>query len=333
MFTESCGGNTIEIPVLQGKFEALQFHTHIGSEHVIGGQRYGAELHIVHKEQGGDRFAVVGIMINGDGQVENPLFSKLLDKWSAVEQQVTASCNGVAAPKKSRPIVSDAAFNPYDLIPKGSAFYHYDGSLTTPPCSEVVWWEVVDKPLSVSPEQYDRLVQMTTTYTDPSTCELTTAASPLDGSTNRPIAQDLGGREVQKICPVEQIGESPVPIAYAEEFDQQQQVSYEQQQQVSYDEYYQQLQQQGAYGDEFYQQQQPLGAFADDLYQYQQEVGYADEYYQQEQQQLPSYIIDATQESPAAQPESMPETSDWLASETRQWSRFTSDDYEPYQGM
>lgn len=342
MFTESCAGNTIEIPVLEGKFEAVQFHTHIGSEHTIGGQRYGAELHIVHKEQKGDRFAVVGIMINGDGQVENPLFSKLLDKWSAVEQQVTASCDGVAAPKKSRPFVSDATFNIYDLIPKGSAFYHYDGSLTTPPCSEVVWWEVVDKPLSVSPGQYDRLVKMTTTYTDPNTCEVTTAASPLDGSTNRPTAQDLGGREVQKICPVEQIGESPVPMAYAEELDQQQQqVSYtdgfyeQQQQQVAYDEYYQQLQQQGAYADEFYQQQQQLDAFANEFYQHQQEVGYSDEFYQQEQQQqqMTTYIFDATQQTMTAQPEPAPESNTWLASEARQWSRFTADDYDPYQGM
>ena len=67
---------------------------------------------------------------------------------------------------------------------------------------KVVWWEVADTPLSVSPAQYDRLVKMTTTYADPKTCEVQTAASPLDGSTNRPVAQDLSGRKVQRICPV-----------------------------------------------------------------------------------------------------------------------------------
>lgn len=205
-------------------FEAVQFHTHIGSEHVIGGQRYGAELHIVHKEQQGDRFAVVGIMINGDAAVDNPTFGRLLDKWSAVEQKVAATCDGEAL-KKNRPFAVDSTFNVYDMIPPGSAFYHYDGSLTTPPCSEVVWWEVADAPLHISSAQFERLIRMTTTYTDPSTCEIMTAASPVDGSTNRPIAQDLGGRQVQKICPTGSIDQStappsqPMPMSYAVPLD------------------------------------------------------------------------------------------------------------------
>ena len=56
--------------------------------------------------------------------------------------------------------------------------------------------------MSVSPAQYDKLVKMTTTYTDPNSCEVQTAASPLDGSTNRPVAQDNSDRKVQRICPV-----------------------------------------------------------------------------------------------------------------------------------
>ena len=67
---------------------------------------------------------------------------------------------------------------------------------------KVVWWEVADTPLSVSPAQYDRLVKMTTKYTDPNTCEIQTAASPLDGTTNRPVAQDMSNRKVQRVCPV-----------------------------------------------------------------------------------------------------------------------------------
>ena len=81
-------------------------------------------------------------------------------------------------------------------------FYHYDGSLTTPPCSEVVWWEVADIPLSISPRQLDSLVKYTTEYRNPQTCELDPSASAFDGTTNRPVAQDLGGRKVLRICPV-----------------------------------------------------------------------------------------------------------------------------------
>lgn len=208
-FTKDCSGNVMKIPVLEGNFEAVQFHTHIGSEHVLGGERHGAELHIVHKEISGDRFAVAGIMIDGDANADNPLFGQLLSRWAAVEQKVDSNCNGPSN-QKSLPLSNDESFNVYDLIPAGTSFYHYDGSLTTPPCSEVVWWEVASKPLSVSAAQFEKLVQLTTTYTDPTTCELKSAASPMDGSTNRPIAQDLNGREITHICPADG-GDNVVP--------------------------------------------------------------------------------------------------------------------------
>jgi carbonic anhydrase len=37
---------------------------------------------------------------------------------------------------------------------QSSEVYTYDGSLTTPPCSEAVAWFVVEEPLAVSVEQY-----------------------------------------------------------------------------------------------------------------------------------------------------------------------------------
>jgi len=194
----------MQIPVLEGSYQAVQFHTHIGSEHVIGGKQYGSELHIVHKELDGSRYAVLGVMIDGDASYENPTFQRLLDGWSAVEQNTLASC-GMGQSMASRPVSPAANFDVYSLIPQGSSFYHYDGSLTTPPCSEVVWWEVADRPMSVSPAQYERLMQMTQQYTDPTTCEITTAASPIDGTTNRPVVQDLDGRKVTRICPVDNI--------------------------------------------------------------------------------------------------------------------------------
>lgn len=39
------------------------------------------------------------------------------------------------------------------LLPADRAGYRYNGSLTTPPCSEGVWWLVMEKPVSVSRAQ------------------------------------------------------------------------------------------------------------------------------------------------------------------------------------
>jgi carbonic anhydrase len=77
--------------------------------------------------------------------------------------------------------------------------YHYDGGLTTPPCSEVVWWNLADKPVSITPKQYSQLAEQILEYTSTETCEHGTNAGPA-GSTGRPV-QPLNGRYVERICP------------------------------------------------------------------------------------------------------------------------------------
>ena len=38
---------------------------------------------------------------------------------------------------------------------KSAAYYTYQGSLTTPPCSEIVRWLLLDTPVELSAEQID----------------------------------------------------------------------------------------------------------------------------------------------------------------------------------
>ena len=47
------------------------------------------------------------------------------------------------------------AFDALSLLPKNRSYYRFNGSLTTPPCSEGVRWFVMKKPVAVSKAQID----------------------------------------------------------------------------------------------------------------------------------------------------------------------------------
>jgi len=45
---------------------------------------------------------------------------------------------------------------PYDgLLPANRDYYRYNGSLTTPPCTEGVRWVVMKQPMTISKEQLE----------------------------------------------------------------------------------------------------------------------------------------------------------------------------------
>ena len=90
------------------------------------------------------------------------------------------------------------SFNPYDLIPSGSSMYTYQGSLTTPPCSEVVFWNVIDTPVSISVREFLRLTNLILDWVNPATCEEASGAAA-SGFTGRPV-QAINGREINRIC-------------------------------------------------------------------------------------------------------------------------------------
>jgi carbonic anhydrase len=78
-----------------------------------------------------------------------------------------------------------------DLIPT-YWFYGYDGSLTEPPCSEIVSWFVMDRPMIIGPTQLEQMKTILFSHTD-ANCQKT---SVHDGqSVARPI-QESSGRQV-----------------------------------------------------------------------------------------------------------------------------------------
>ncbi len=138
-------GHTIQVDVDPGShivyngitYDLLQFHFHAPSEHTIDGEAAALEIHFVHKDRNSASLAVVGILLSeGDGENES---------YAAVFDHLPADV-GDPAPL-GEPIDLDT------LLPEAQGYYTYQGSLTTPPCSEVVRWLLLDKPLELSTEQ------------------------------------------------------------------------------------------------------------------------------------------------------------------------------------
>jgi carbonic anhydrase len=123
------------------EYHLLQFHFHALSEHTIDGNHYPIEVHFVHKYSDTD-FAVLGIMYE-EGEA-NDLFSKYLTHF----------------PNSKGSYTSEDSISVAGLIPSNLNYYNYNGSLTTPPCSEVVNWYVLKTPLEASSNQIENISEI-----------------------------------------------------------------------------------------------------------------------------------------------------------------------------
>lgn len=119
------------------RYELVQLHFHAHSEHTIDGQASPLELHLVHRDAD-DELAVVGVLI--EEGAENPAYASMMDNLPTEVTEEPVPVEGVTV---------DAAA----MLPEDRSFFHYAGSLTTPPCSEGVSWQVMTTPIELSAEQ------------------------------------------------------------------------------------------------------------------------------------------------------------------------------------
>ncbi|MBN3308353.1 CAH4 anhydrase, partial [Amia calva] len=159
-------GHSVQVSLPTGKkisggnlttYKALQFHLHWGtdggpgSEHTIDGEQFPMELHIVHikdthssldqavKEK--DGIAVLGFFYQ-ESPEENKNYTKLIDALDKItDTGLNTTLQGLRLD---------------ELIPAPenlTKYYRYEGSLTTPDCSEAVVWTVFENPIPLSKEQ------------------------------------------------------------------------------------------------------------------------------------------------------------------------------------
>lgn len=117
-------------------YEIVQLHFHTPSEERIRGRAYDLVAHLVHKDEAG-KLAVVAVLFKAGH--ENGALKTLF-----------ANMPVGAGPEHS---VAGVMFNPADLLPAARGYYHFTGSLTTPPCSEGVAWYVLKTPVEASRAQ------------------------------------------------------------------------------------------------------------------------------------------------------------------------------------
>lgn len=116
------------------QYKLLQFHFHTPSEHTVNGKASAMEMHLVHQNDAGE-LAVIGVLI--EEGAANPELAKI---WANIPQTIGTN-------------PSSGSINVKDLLPSDTTHYHYMGSLTTPPCSENVNWNVMTTPITASAEQ------------------------------------------------------------------------------------------------------------------------------------------------------------------------------------
>ena len=126
------------IKVDRNEFELKQFHFHAPSENTIEGHSYPMEAHFVHVDKDGN-IAVIAVMFKaGENNTE------LEKAWKHMP--------GDAGGKGALPESVDARL----LLPHNHDYYRFNGSLTTPPCTEGVWWLVMKYYQSASRAQIDK---------------------------------------------------------------------------------------------------------------------------------------------------------------------------------
>ncbi|KAG6584612.1 Carbonic anhydrase [Phytophthora cinnamomi] len=172
-FKASVNGGSCAVSANNASYNMLQFHMHTPSDHTLNGEHLDGEVHFVHSNTNGSAVLVVGVFFQAvtEGKTDAWVAS-VLDALDTVSMNTTVPMS----------ITSYA-----DLVNAAAdahGVFNYPGSLTTPPCSEIVDWWVVKQPVKLSTTDLARLQS-----------QLREIPITDDGNNSRPV-HPLNGRVV-----------------------------------------------------------------------------------------------------------------------------------------
>ncbi|EFQ27171.1 carbonic anhydrase [Colletotrichum graminicola] len=149
-------GSTLEVVAPNGtltrrgrKFNLKQFHFHTPSEHRVDSEYFPMEVHFVFQadeEQLGNStgpgYSVLGFLIEVDNSAPSEFLKSVFARVDEVAEPGSVS--------ETEPL----SFCELRTVLEHAEVYQYDGSLTTPPCSEGIAWNVVAEPLRIDDVTY-----------------------------------------------------------------------------------------------------------------------------------------------------------------------------------
>ena len=119
------------------RYELVEFDFHHPSEVTVKGKFSDMEVHLMHKSADG-KLAVLAVRLVEDVGNPNAVLATL---WQHLPTKASAT-------EKVSEMV-----NPGGLLPADRGYWTYDGSLSTPPCTEGVRWFVFEQEMGVSRDQ------------------------------------------------------------------------------------------------------------------------------------------------------------------------------------
>ncbi|HET7773918.1 MAG TPA: carbonic anhydrase family protein [Burkholderiaceae bacterium] len=144
-------GHTLQVDLepghgihIRGKdFRLLQFHFHLPSEERVNGRSFPMVAHFVHKADDGQLAVVALLMDRGE-----------------VNAQIQRVWSSIPLDRGDRVRLPEPGLDLAALLPADQRYYQFVGSLTTPPCTEGVIWNVLKTPAMVSAQQIDTFARI-----------------------------------------------------------------------------------------------------------------------------------------------------------------------------